>query len=311
MAWCLLGVAEAWSHPGDHHPPPPPKPIKPPPFSPGTYGKGDPVPNRFDTDAGQTTGGIAYAWTIEAVGNLTANLSGIVGASSWSDPEILSLGEGWTRASSWVALRLRSPSRVTVRIDRASGISDPLALLPGGVGGSGLRPAFTLYRGWQQAGAEEAIYPSQGAVPWAPSLSYLSHASGNGGGTVTAAFELPAGLYSLSLGGIGEPGFDEGRQGYVASVSILSRALPASVIVKGRFSTRKKRYRLKGRFRNPDSAALLAVQQNKKTRFHQAKGSAWSVMISGLKPDRNYLYLTAVSHDGRVSPRKRVIVIRR
>ncbi len=308
---CLFGAAAAWSHVGPHPPAKPPPPLKVPALSPGTFGKGDPVPNRFDSTTGLSSGGIAYAWTVDAVGNFTAPLSGIVGASSWSDPVSLSAGEGWTRASAWVALSLRSPSRVTVRLSAKAGVPDPLGILPGETGGAELRPAFTLYSGWQETGPDETTYANGGDVPWAGALRYLGHTASPVTGAVTQSFELPAGLYTLALGGVHPGGFDPGRQGYEATVSILSRAAPATVLTKSRFAAKGKTYRLKGRFGNPGSAALLAVQQGKRTRFFPAKGGAWSVALAGLKPGRNDFYLTAVSKDGRVSPRKKVTIFRK
>jgi len=306
-ALCLAGAAVAWSHSGPHTP----KPVQPPAPSPGSFGKGDPVPNRFNSETGTTTGGISYAWTVSSVGNLTANLNGIVGASSWSYPAASTPDEGSTRASSWIALRLRLPCLVTIRVSRAANIPDPLGILPGDLGGGDLRPAFTLYSGWQEAGSDEVAYPNKSAIPWASALSYLSHTEDEGDGIVETSLELPAGDYSIALGGIGAPGFDAGRQGYEASLSMVSRALPASVLTKGsRFKTGKKSFRLTGRFLNPGSAASIAIQQNRKTVFLPANGSAWSANLTGLKPGLNYIYITAISLDGKVSSRKKITITR-
>ena len=307
-AICLVAAAVAWSHSGPHAP----KPVQPPAIAPGSVAKGDPVPNGIDSGSGETTGGISYAWTVSAVGNLNAALNGIVGASSWSDPESLSHDEGHTRASSWVALRLRFPCLVTIRLSRAANIPDPLGILPGDTGGEDLRPAFTIYSGWQESGSDSTIYPNKSSIPWAGSLSYHSHAIDNGSGTVEASIELPAGDYSIALGGIGTVGFDEGRQGYEADLSILSRALPATILTKGsRIKTSKKKYRLTGRFGNADSAAFIAIQQNKKTKLYRANGAAWSANIAGLKPGVNYIYVTAISLDGKISSRKKITITRK
>lgn len=307
-AICLVAAAVAWSHSGPHAP----KPVQPPAITPGSVAKGDPVPNGIDSGSGETTGGIAYAWTVSAVGNLNAALNGIVGASSWSDPESLSADEGRTRSSSWVALRLRFPSLVTIRLSRAANIPDPLGILPGDTGGGDLRPAFTVYSGWQESGSDNTTYPNKSSIPWAGSLSYHSHALDDGSGSVEASIELPAGDYSIALGGIGTDGFDEGRQGYEAGLSILSRALPATILTKGsRIKTSKKKYRLTGRFGNADSAAFIAIQQNKKTKLYRANGAAWSANIAGLKPGVNYIYVTAISLDGKISSRKRITITRK
>lgn len=307
-AICLIAAAVAWSHSGPHSP----KPLQPPAISPGSFGKGDPVPNRVDSETGLTTGGIGYAWSVTSVGSLTAVLSGIVGASSWSDPESLAPDEGTTRASSWVALNLQFPSLVTVRLSRASNVPDPLGLLPGDTGGGDLRPAFTIYSGWQESGADETVYPTRSAIPWAPALSYHSHIGDEGDGLVETTVELPAGKYSIALGGIGAPGFDAGRQGYEARFTTLSRALPASVLTKGkRFKTTKKKFRLTGRFLNPESAAFVAIQQNKKTKFLAARGRNWVANLTGLKPGVNTIYITAISLDGKISSRKKVTITRK
>ena len=305
---CLIAAAIAWPHSGPH----PPKPVEAPAISPGSFAKGDPVPNRFETETGVSTGGIGYAWTVSSVGNLTAPLSGIVGASSWRDPRALSPGEGSTRACSWVALRLRVPSLVTIRLARAGNVPDPLGLLPGDNGGAVLRPAFTLYSGWQESGADQARYPNQGNLPWAPALTYITHLEDEGDGIVASSVTLSAGDYSIAFGGIGGPGFDPGRQGYQATLTILSRAIPASIVTTGkRFKTSKKKFRLAGRFLNAESAAFVAIQQNKKTSFLVADGSNWIANLTGLKPGVNYLYLTAISHDGSASSRQKITIIRK
>lgn len=307
-AICLVAAAVAWSHPGAHVP----KPVQPPAMSPGSFGKGDPVPNGIDAVTGETTGGIGYAWTVSSVGNLHAALSGIVGTSSWSDPGALSSDEGRTRASSWVALRLRFPSLVTIRLSRAANIPDPLGILPGDTGGGDLRPAFTVYSGWQESGPDNTTFPNKASIPWAGSLTYHSHTINSGSGSAVASIELPAGDYSIALGGIGTGGFDEGRQGYEADLSILSRALPASILTKGsRFKTSKKAFRLTGRFGNAGSAAFVAIQQNKKTTFLPANGATWSADLKGLKPGLNYIYVTAVSHDGKISSRQKITITRK
>jgi hypothetical protein len=311
LALALVGVVWVQSHPGPHPPPPPPPPpVKPPPLSPGFFLRGDPHPNAWDTDTGLSTGGIRYSWRIEAVGTLSAPLEGVVGALSWSDPESATPNTGWTRSAGWVALRLRSPSRVTIRLAPKAGVVDIFGQLPDETAGPDLRPAFTLYSGWQATGADETTYPNRGPIPWAPSLTYISH-SASADGPVEASFELPAGLYTIALGGNGASGFDPGRQGYGATVSILSRARPALVAPRGaRFTTRRASHTLRGRFLNPQSAALLAVQQGKRTRFIRANGPSWSVVVRGLRPGINHVFLTAISHDGRTSTRRRIVIIR-
>lgn len=311
-ASCLVPASRLRSHPGPHPPPRAPAPVVAPALSPGAFGKGDPLINGFQSDLGITTGGIAYEWTVSAVGTFSAHLAGIVGASSWSDPEQLSVGEGRTRAASWVALNLRFPSRVGIRLSRAPGVTDPLAPLPDGTGGDTLRPAFTLYSGWHENGSDEAGFANQGAISWAPVLVYRAHQTGGEEGTASASYELPAGRYTLVFGGLGEEGgFDRGRQGYEADLDILSRAAPASLVAAPKARTKRSVHTLRGRFRHPASAAYLAVQFKGRTRFLPARGPRWSVRIPGLRRGPNYVYVTAVSWDGRLSPRKRILIHRR
>lgn len=294
-----------------HKPNKTPHSFTPPGLTPGYLAKVDLNPNSVNTSTGIASGGVPYSFTMGAAATYRASYGGVVGASSWSDAALAPPNKGRVRSSSWLALDLSVPAEVTVTISSSSTQSDVLSLLPGQFAGGDLEPAFTLYRGWQTAGAEGNLYNNQGAIDWASSLAYLDHEPNAGNASsVEKVFSLSRGKYSIVIGGIASS--LEGRQGFTATIQVRSLASPAAIgKVKKRIRSKKSRVKIRGRFINADSAALLAVQQRKKTKTYPARGTSWSAKTKRLKRGTNYAFVAAVSHDGTVSRWKRIKIIRK
>lgn len=290
-----------------------PTPFTPPLLTPGYIESQDTTLNQVNTSTGIYSGGLPYGWTMGAAANYSATFDGIVGARSWHDPSLTESHHGRVRSSEWVAIELRVSAEITVSLSRKGSISDFLSPLPGGVAGGALIPAFTLYRGWQDDGAEGDLYDNQGAVNWAPSLEYVDHESNDAGSeTVMKTYSLEKGKYTLALGGADDAGPVSGRQGFTATVGVVSLARPAAIgKAKKRYVSRGSSTKIKGLFVNHESAALLAVQQNRKTKTYPARGAAWSAKAKRLKRGTNYVFVAAVSLDGKISRWKKLKIIRK
>jgi hypothetical protein len=175
----------------------------------------DPVPEE----------GLSYEWTVQLDSDDTAEFSYYVGAKSWNEPANPVGLKGWTHTSNWVALELLEPTQLNIQIDRQPGV--PTAT---DIAGDQLYPAFSLYKGWQNNGEEDHQYNTVGNTDWIDKISYLAHAANeNRAISVFESLTLPAGLYSLSIGG--NPPEDPsivGFHGYSATLTTAPVPEPAT-----------------------------------------------------------------------------------
>ncbi|MDB6136611.1 MAG: exported protein of unknown function [Verrucomicrobiales bacterium] len=188
-------------------------------------------------------GGIAYNQGLSLGANDTGSMSGAVGQWSWQDPAIADAGVpggGWGHTSHWIAVTLAEPAVLTLSLER----NHAVPLLPSGFYPTGnYFPAFTIWRNWdtdaaptdfydpemQGKAGNYHVYPNTGNVAWAEDLSYLDHHRNNGTETsVTASWLLPAGNYTLAVGGLAPAADGASRQGYLASFSTNAVPEPGS-----------------------------------------------------------------------------------
>lgn len=291
-------------------------PVKPPatPQPTASIIPADPVPNTEDPTTGAPLdGGIRYAWAVHLAGNTSASFDGATGAWGWDDDGDEGTTLGRTEAATWVALDLKSPSRLTVRVERKSQVTDRNALFPGETAGSNLRPAFTLYRGWDHDGGDQATFSNRGNVAWAEDIEYLDHAESSGD-LAEKTLVLPAGSYSLVLGGNSDRVLPESRQGFGARLTSVSlEKAPALKYTGGKNQiTGKPGLKLSGRAGAPGEITALRVYFHGKTRVIPVKSSSsWTVAIKGLEFGKNTVWITPVSKYGTIFPGQRVKITRK
>jgi hypothetical protein len=288
--------------------------VKPPvtPKPSATVVPADPVPNRENPQTGAPLdGGIRYAWQVHLAGNTSATFEGAVGAWGWDEDGSPATATGRTEAAHWVALNLKSPSRITVRVSRKDPVVDPLAIFPGATAGGNLRPAFTVYSGWDSDGGDESTFPNRGPVPWAEDLTYLDHAE-TSGVTVERTFTLAAGFYTLALGGNSDQLIPEPRQGYEARlISVSLEKTPGLVIRGGKNpSTTARSMRLSGRAGKPGEVVELRFLHHGRKWTVKVRRGAWSTVIASLEPGLNTVWISPVSKYGTVFPARRFTVRR-
>jgi hypothetical protein len=188
--------------------------------------------------ADPAAGGIGYTWTITMGETDSATAVRHVGALSHNDPVNFATAPltGWTHTSNWVALELTAPALLTIDLARKAGV-------PNGsnTAGANLFPAFSLYAGWDNDGGDDHIYNNAGLFDWAEDITTFIGAQHNGlaEGTnstglgltsVSQTFNLPAGQYSIALGGNPPNSIGSGRQGY--ELTLTTTAVPeASTLV--------------------------------------------------------------------------------
>ena len=190
--------------------------------------------------------GIPYAWLIELEADeVTATEPAHVGAWSWDEDGFPSTAKGWTHTSAWVKLDLAEPVNLTLTLESLSGVPWPSAEEPGRLAGTNLFPSVTLYRGWDtDAGVltnadgttldQDHTFNNRGDIAWAEDVTYLDHAENSVEHSLTRTWTLPAGHYTVNLGGNSPATVAEGRQGYraifgttAASTSVTNAVLSA------------------------------------------------------------------------------------
>lgn len=152
--------------------------------------------------------GIGYEWTLRMHRRQRAQLVYAVGAKSWNEPSNPEGLKGWTHTSNWIALDLREDAKVKITVERQQGVvvSDGTTA---GVARSALVPALSLYEGWDDTTESESHTFNNVGSFWA-TIVYRGHASNpKSKSKVTYKAKLPAGRYSIVIGGnpasLGDP----------------------------------------------------------------------------------------------------------
>ena len=163
-----------------------------------------------------------------------------VGAWSWDEDNFPATAKGWTHTSKWVKLHLLEPAALTLTLESREGVAWPSSSAPARVAGTNLFPSFTIYRGWDtDAGItfdtngvsidQDHTFNNRGNIAWAEDVQYLDHLENSTEHSATRTWLLPAGHYTINLGGNSPATLAEGRQGYLATLSTS----PARTLVSG------------------------------------------------------------------------------
>lgn len=142
--------------------------------------------------SGNPAGGDGYTWNMEldSSDNDSATFQGTVGSWSWEDASLgLGNGIGWRHQSDWIAISLPNAAKLFVEMARNDEAIDDK-----------LFPSFTLYRNFTSVTSSHFFENSQ-TLSWDPTIIYEGHLANTSLGAAATTFELPAGNYTLVLGG--------------------------------------------------------------------------------------------------------------
>ncbi len=183
---------------------------------------------------------------------------------------------------------------------------------PGRGRGNNLYPAFTLYRNWDGDGGDDHTYNNRGNVAWAEDLVYLRHVENDGTATtVEMTIVLPAGEYSLALGGNSPSTLSEPKQGYGATILTEPLAKPTLTLSGGPvFRTTERSHVLSGRIGASERAKSIEVSQGARKRLIPVRGDSWTFVAEPLENRRNVFSLALLDLDGKVVDRIRVVIHR-
>lgn len=159
-----------------------------------------------------------------------------VGAWSWDEDGFPTSAKGWTHTSKWLQLALTKPARLTLLLESLAGVSWPSGGDPNRLAGTNLYPSFTLYRGWDTDAGEnvdtngvsidqEHTFNNRGNIAWAEDVVYVDHLENSSQHSATRSWVLPAGNYTINLGGNSPETLAEGRQGFLATLSTEPAAM--------------------------------------------------------------------------------------
>lgn len=152
--------------------------------------------------------GISYEWTLSMHRKQTAELVYAVGAKSWSEPSNPDGLKGWTHTSNWIALQLEDPATVKITVERQQGVP----IVTGStvaVARFALVPAISLYEGWDETTESENHNFNNLGNFWSTVVYHGSASNPKSKSRVTYTAKLPAGKYSVVIGGnprsLGDP----------------------------------------------------------------------------------------------------------
>lgn len=178
--------------------------------------------------------GIPYDWSITLGATGSDSVSGHVGAWSWDEDGFPLTARGWTHTSTWVMLTLTQATVLNLKLESKADVpwDSPSNPDPLGMAGANLRPSFTLYSGTDELSPQDHNFNNRGDIAWA-GVSYVDHTDDSLAAPAMDSWSLPAGTYTVNLGGNSPAVIAEGRQGYLATFTTSPVPEPSSALFLG------------------------------------------------------------------------------
>jgi len=158
-------------------------------------------------------GGIGYEWTVTLPHHGTAQITGSTGGKGSFEPTFEAPEFGWMHTTDWVALTLEGDSVLEITVARQEGVyektvdrNDP-SIQGYRTSGAMLYPALSIYSGWESTMTEDASFNPAGNFvdgdgnPTTIEFMAVEY-SKVGESTITYRAIVPAGKYSVNIGGV-------------------------------------------------------------------------------------------------------------
>lgn len=146
-------------------------------------------------NAGNPAGaeGYTYHLSLNPTNNDTSEFSGTVGSWSWQDTTLPGEGTFWRHQSDWLAITLTDDALLNIQVGRSDLLAD-----------SKLFPSFTIFRGFNDTMGGPHFASNTSDLQWevgSQLLEYFGHRNNSALGNIEENVALPAGDYTILLGG--------------------------------------------------------------------------------------------------------------
>ncbi len=152
-------------------------------------------------------GGIGYEWTVTFDHHGTHEIVGSVGGKGSYEPSFEMPDFGWTHTTDWVALELGTDSMLEIEMTRQEGVYEMKVDRETGeksyqTAGAMLYPALSVYKGWDSTTEKEKGSFNPIGNFWS-TIEHIGVAyADDGQSTIVYKVMLPAGRYSVNIGGV-------------------------------------------------------------------------------------------------------------
>ena len=152
-------------------------------------------------------GGIGYEWTVTFDHHGTHEIVGSVGGKGSYEPSFEAPDFGWTHTTDWVALELGADVMLEIEMSRQEGVYELKVDRETGeksyaTSGAMLYPAISIYNGWDSTTEkEQGSFNPMGGF-WSTIGFKAAEYSRFGESTIIWRSKMPAGQYSINIGGV-------------------------------------------------------------------------------------------------------------
>lgn len=152
-------------------------------------------------------GGIGYEWTVSLGHHGSAEIVGSTGGKGSYEPSFETPEIGWTHTTDWVALELEADVILEIEVSRQEGVYEMKVDRETGeksyaTSGAMLYPAISIYKGWDSTTeTEKGSFNPQGNF-WSTIDFQDALYSKFGESTIIYRAKVPAGKYSVNIGGV-------------------------------------------------------------------------------------------------------------
>ena len=152
-------------------------------------------------------GGIGYEWTVTLGHHGSAEVVGSTGGKGSYEPSFEAPDIGWTHTTDWVALELEEEVILEIEMSRQEGVYEMKVDRDTGAksfatSGAMLYPAFSIYEGWDSTTEKEKGSFNPIGNFWSTIEFKEVVYSQFGESTIVYRAKLPAGKYSVNMGGV-------------------------------------------------------------------------------------------------------------
>lgn len=152
-------------------------------------------------------GGIGYEWTVIMPHHGSHEIVGSTGGKGSFEPSFELPDIGWTHTTDWVALELEEEAILEIEVTRQEGVYEMKVDRQTGeqsytTSGNMLYPAFSIYNGWDDTTESEKGSFNPVGNFWSTIGFKAAQFSEYGETTVIWRSRMPAGKYSINIGGV-------------------------------------------------------------------------------------------------------------